>query len=327
MKKETKTILEVQDLRTYFFTRRGIVKAVDGVSFSLQEGETLGVIGESGCGKTITCLSIIRLVPEPAGRIVGGKIIFEGEDLIQKSEGEMTNYRGSKISMILQDPMVSLNPVFSIGYQVAEAIRIHQRLDKAELKEKCKEVLRMVKIPAPEQRLHAYPHQMSGGMRQRVVGAMAISCLPKLLIADEPTTSLDVTIQAQYLDLLKEIQLKTKVSMIFVTHNFGIVARSCDKAAVMYAGKIIENASTQEIFDNPVHPYTAGLMASLPRLEDKAERLFSIPGQPPALNDMPAGCSFSPRCQKVMDICRSAAPSLVTISGNHSVRCWLAGKH
>jgi len=316
------TLLDVQDLRTYFFTRRGVVKAVDGVNFSLDLGETLGLVGESGCGKTITALSLLRLLPKPAGRTVGGKILFDGEDLLAKIEKEMRRYRGSRLSMVLQDPMTSLNPVFTIGNQIAEALTIHQEAKGSSLWEKVKEMLRLVRIPAPEVRMRDYPHQMSGGMRQRVVGAIALSCKPHLLIADEPTTSLDVTIQSQYLSLLKEIQQDSGVSMIFITHDLGIVARMCDRVAVMYAGKIVENAGVRELFNRPSHPYTVALMKSLPRLETRVEKLFAIGGQPPIMLNLPPGCSFSPRCSEAVERCRREYPPQVTVAEGHHVCCW-----
>jgi len=321
--KEEKPIIEVRNLQTSFFTRRGVVKVVDRVSFSIKQGETLGLVGESGCGKTITCLSIQRLVPQPAGRIVGGEIIFDGEDLLLKSEKDMRKVRGKRISTILQDPMSSLNPVFNIGEQVAEVIRIHQHLERKSIREKVIRMLSMVKIPSPEVRMNEYPHQMSGGMRQRIVGAIALSCQPKLLIADEPTTSLDVTIQAQFLRLLKEIQQESGVAMIMITHDFGIVSRVCDRVAVMYAGKIVETAEVRELFNNPVHPYTAALMSSVPKMEKKVERLHTIEGQPPDLGSVPQGCSFAPRCQHVKDICKAEYPPETTLSSGHLVSCWL----
>jgi peptide/nickel transport system ATP-binding protein len=261
-------VLEVQDLRTHFQTRWGTVKAVDGVSFSLRRGETLGIVGESGCGKSVTMLSLMRLVPTPPGRIVGGRIILDGEDVLQLSENEMSKVRGSKIALIIQDPMTSLNPVFSIGNQVAEAIKIHQRLPSKGVLEKALDVLQKVNIPAAEARMRDYPHQMSGGMRQRVVGAIGISCEPVVLIADEPTTSLDVTIQAQYLRLLKDLQRDSNVALIFITHDSGIVAKMCDRVAVMYAGRILELGGVRDIFNNPSHPYTEALLASVPKLEE-----------------------------------------------------------
>lgn len=323
-KMNSRNILEVKDLKTHFFTRRGVVKAVDGVSFQLKEGETLGLVGESGCGKSVTCFSVIGLVEKPAGRIVGGEILFNREDLLLKSEKEMDQIRGEKISMILQDPMTSLNPLFTIGYQVAEPIRIHQNLDKQNVWGKVIEMLKRVRIPSPEVRMQEYPHQMSGGMRQRIVGAMVLSCQPQLLIADEPTTSLDVTIQAQFLKLLKEIQQQSNIAMIVVTHDFGIVARACDRVAVMYAGKIVESASTMELFDNPTHPYTRALMNSLPKMGKKVEKLYSIEGQPPDLHTLPPGCGFAPRCSEVLEICRQEYPPQSMVREEHTMSCWLA---
>ena len=318
-------ILEVHNLKTYFYTSRGVVKAVDGVSFVLKKGETLGLVGESGCGKSITCFSIIRLVPRPAGRIVGGRVLLAGEDLLTKSDKEMNRIRGRRITMILQDPMMSLNPLFTIGEQIAEPIRIHQKLGKLEVWEKVKEMLRLVHIPSPEVRMREYPHQMSGGMRQRISGAMTLSCQPAILIADEPTTALDVTIQAQFLSLLKEIQQQANLSMIVVTHDFGIVARVCDRVAVMYAGKIVESAATRELFNNPVHPYTIALLNSLPRMEVKVDRLYSIEGQPPELHALPPGCSFAARCPQVKEICLRDYPSQKEITIGHYASCWLHG--
>ena len=317
-------ILDIKDLKTHFFTRRGVVKAVDGVSFTLREGgETIGLVGESGCGKTITCLSILGLVPQPAGRIVGGEVIFDGEDLRQKSEREMRGIRGEKISMILQDPMTSLNPVYTVGEQVAEPIRLHQKITGSSVWEKVKEILGLVKIPSPEVRMQEYPHQMSGGMRQRIVGAIALSCQPKLLIADEPTTSLDVTIQAQFLNLIREIQQQLGVSMIMITHDFGIVARVCDRVAVMYAGRIVETAGIRELFNHPTHPYTMALMNSLPKLEKRVDTLYTIEGQPPDLRDVPPGCAFAPRCPSVMDVCEKAYPPQYSVDDGHHLNCWL----
>lgn len=324
MKMNSGDILKVKDLKTYFFTRHGVVKVVDGVSFCLKEAETLGLVGESGCGKSITCLSILKLVPKPAGRIVGGEIIFDGEDLISKGEKEMRRIRGKRISMILQDPITSLNPLFTIGEQVAEPILIHQKIDRTRVWEKVREMLRLVKIQSPEVRMIEYPHQMSGGMRQRIAGAMVLSCQPDLLIADEPTTSLDVTIQAQFLDLLKEIQRRSNLSMIMVTHDFGIVAKVCDRVAVMYAGKIVESAGTRELFNNPMHPYTKALMDSLPKMDVKVDRLFSIEGQPPDLRNLPPGCSFAPRCSQTKEICRQLYPPQAEVKNGHSVSCWLS---
>lgn len=316
-------ILEVKELKTYFFTRHGVVKAVDGVSFCVNEGETLGLVGESGSGKSIACLSIMRLVPQPTGRIVNGQIIMAGENLLAKSEREMRQIRGKRISMILQDPMTSLNPVFTIGYQVGIPITLHQKLDKKAVEEKVKEMLGRVRIPSPEVRMREYPHQMSGGMRQRIVGAMALSCQPQLLIADEPTTALDVTIQAQFLRLLKEIQQASRLSMIVVTHDFGIVAKMCDRVAVMYAGKVVECAPIRNLFRTPSHPYTVALLDSLPKMDKKVRRLYAIDGQPPDLANLPPGCSFSPRCSQAMEICRKETPIQSRIGDGHTVSCWL----
>ena len=315
-------VLKVEDLRTYFQTRWGTVKAVDGVSFDLRRGETLGIVGESGCGKSVTMLSLMRLVPTPPGRIIGGRIVLDGQDVLKLSEGEMGRIRGSKIGIILQDPMTSLNPVFSIGEQVKETIRIHQRIPSHRVLEKALEVLRKVKIPAAEVRVKDYPHQMSGGMRQRVVGAIGISCQPLVLIADEPTTSLDVTIQAQYLKLLEEIQEESNLALIFITHDFGIVAKNCDRVAVMYAGKIVESGDVRSIFNNPSHPYTEALLDSVPKMEEDVVHLYSIGGQPPALHDLPQGCPFAPRCRYAEDRCREEYPPQVLVSEGHSARCW-----
>ena len=315
-------VLRVSDLRTYFQTRWGTVKAVDGISFDLRRGETLGIVGESGSGKSVTMLSLMRLIPMPPGRIVSGSIELDGEDILRLSEAEMNKVRGSKIALIIQDPMTSLNPVFTIGNQVSEAIRIHQDIPKRSIMEQALSVLQKVNIPAAETRMRDYPHQMSGGMRQRVVGAIGISCQPEVLIADEPTTSLDVTIQAQYLALLKELQRDSNVGLIFITHDFGIVAKMCDRVAVMYAGRIVEQGSVRDIFNNPSHPYTEALLASVPKMEEDVDRLYSIEGQPPTLHDLPAGCPFAPRCQYVMDRCREEYPDRYTIREGHQASCW-----
>ena len=319
---DTEVVLSVEDLRTHFRTRWGTVKAVDGISFDLRKGETLGIVGESGCGKSVTMLSLMRLIPIPPGRIVSGKIILDGEDIVPISEPEMAQIRGSKIALIIQDPMTSLNPVFSIGDQVEEAIKIHQDIPKSSITDRALEVLRKVNIPAAESRVKDYPHQMSGGMRQRVVGAIGISCQPQVLIADEPTTSLDVTIQAQYLKLLKDIQKESDLSIIFITHDFGIVAKMCDRVAVMYAGRIVEHGSVRDIFNNPSHPYTEALLASVPRMDRVVDRLFSIEGQPPPLHDLPIGCSFADRCPVVMDKCHEVYPEIKAVSDGHTAACW-----
>jgi peptide/nickel transport system ATP-binding protein len=314
-------LLDVRDLRTYFYTRRGVVKAVDGATFSVRRGETLGIVGESGSGKSVTCLSILRLVPEPGGRIVGGTITFAGEDLLAKSPEEMRRLRGSRIAMILQDPMASLNPAFTVGEQIAETLRLHRGLGGRALDARVIELLRQVRISDPERRVHAYPHQMSGGIRQRVAGAIAISCQPSLLIADEPTTSLDVTIQAQYLKLLKEIQRETNLAMIFVTHDLGIVAKLCDRVAVMYAGRIVETGTTREIFNRPRHPYTIGLLNCLPTLRQGREPLTAIEGQPPDLATLPRGCSFAPRCPLAEPRCHEERPLLEPLEADHLAAC------
>ena len=315
-------ILKVENLRTYFRTRWGEVKAVDGVNFELRKGETLGIVGESGSGKSVTMLSMMRLIPMPPGRIVEGSITLDGEDLLQLSESEMSKVRGSKIALIIQDPMTSLNPVLSIGNQVTEAIRIHQDIPKRSVMEKALEVLRKVNIPAAESRIRDYPHQMSGGMRQRVVGAIGISCQPMVLIADEPTTSLDVTIQAQYLKLLRDLQQESGMSLIFITHDFGIVAKMCDRVAVMYAGKIVEMGSVRDIFNVPSHPYTEALLASVPKMEEDVDRLYAIEGQPPLLHDLPVGCAFADRCPHVMDRCREEYPPEFPVAEGHYSACW-----
>ncbi len=319
---ENQVVLEVDGLKTYFQTRWGTVKAVDGVSFDLRRGETLGIVGESGSGKSVTMLSLMRLIPSPPGHIVDGRIVLEGEDLLQLSEKEMGNVRGSRIALIIQDPMTSLNPVFSIGNQVGEAIKIHQDIPKRSLLQQVLDVLRKVNIPAAEARVRDFPHQMSGGMRQRVVGAIGISCEPTVLIADEPTTSLDVTIQAQYLKLLKDLQEASDIALIFITHDFGIVAKMCDRVAVMYAGKIVEMGDVRDIFNNPSHPYTEALLASVPKLEEDVDRLYSIEGQPPTLHDLPPGCPFAPRCQYVMDRCHEAYPPTTPLTERHYAACW-----
>jgi peptide/nickel transport system ATP-binding protein len=319
-------LLEVRDLRTYIYTRRGVVKAVDGATFSVRRGETLGIVGESGSGKSMTCLSILRLVPEPGGRIVGGEIFFDGENLLAKSPEEMRRLRGSRIAMILQDPMASLNPAMTVGEQIAETLALHRGLRGRALHERVVELLRQVRISDPERRVHAYPHQMSGGIRQRVAGAIAISCQPSLLIADEPTTSLDVTIQSQYLRLLKEIQRETNLALVFVTHDLGIVAKLCDRVAVMYAGRIVELGRTRDIFNHPRHPYAVGLLNCLPTLRRGREPLTAIEGQPPDLANVPTGCSFTPRCPMAEPRCGEKRPPLEPVDGEHLVACIRAGE-
>src|SRR5262245_54776511 len=316
-------VLDVSGLQTHFFTFGGrrVVRAVDGVSFSLGEGETLGLVGESGSGKTTTCLSIVGLLPR-AARIVGGSVIFEGEDLTRKSQRELRRVRGRRIAVILQDPMASLNPLFTIGRQVAEPAFFHQKLRGRSLRERVQQLLRAVRIPSPERRMGDYPHEMSGGMRQRIVGAIALAGGPRVVIADDPTTNLDVTIQAQYLDLLKDIQRETGVALIFVTHNLGIVAKMCDRVAVMYAGKIVEQAPVRELFDHPRHPYTRALLGAVPKLGSK-EPLYSITGQPPNLANLPTGCAFHPRCPEAVARCQTEEPRDFHPGAGSVARCWL----
>ncbi len=316
------SLLDVRDLQTLLTTRRGTATVVDRVSFTIREGETLGLVGESGSGKSMTCLSIIRLLPDPIAQIAGGQVLFEGQDLLKMTRRELRRIRGGKISLILQDPLSSLNPAFTIGHQVAESVRLHRRLTRAPLWNRVFEVLAHLRIPSPSLRAKHYPHQLSGGMRQRVVGAIALSCEPRLLIADEPTTSLDVTIQAQYLDLLREIQQATGLAILFVTHDFGIVARLCDRVAVMYAGKIVEEAPVRDLFTHTSHPYTEALLRSVPPLKKTPTELSSIAGQPPSLHELPSGCAFSPRCPYVMARCHQEVPPFFTITPSHRASCW-----
>ena len=314
-------VLDVRDLRTYFVTRWGVVKAVDGVSFQLKRGETLGIVGESGSGKSVTSLSIMRLIPSPPGHIVGGQVLLEGEDILQLSEGDMEKVRGSRIGMVLQDPMTALNPVFDIEDQVGEALKIHKGFGGEVLKDTIVDMLRKVRIPAPEVRMRDYPHQLSGGMRQRVVGAIGISCDPAVLIADEPTTSLDVTIQAQYLRLLNDLQQETGVAIMFITHDFGIVAKMCDRVAVMYAGRIVELADVRTIFNDPKHEYTKALINSVPKLEEKTGRLAQIDGQPPQLYNLPPGDAFAERSPlPTEDKDFQIRPELVEVEPEHWVQ-------
>ena len=316
---------EVEDLSVHFFTRRGVARAVDGVSFYLDEGESLGIVGESGSGKSVTALGLLRLVPPP-GEIVNGHVYLEGEDVTELSGQQMRRIRGRKISMILQDPMTSLNPSFAIGGQVAEAISIHQGLRGKSLKARAIEMLKMVRIPAAEARLGDFPHQLSGGMRQRASGAIGISCTPKILICDEPTTALDMTIQAQYLELLKDVQKETGVSFIFITHDMGIIAKMCDRVNVMYAGRVVESGNTRDVFHNPSHPYTISLLKCLPRLT-AVDRLESIEGQPPDPHLFPPACRFAPRCPKAQDICREVYPETTAMPGeSHVAACHFPGE-
>ena len=325
MSEQNKPVLEVKGLQTYFKTDAGIVKAVDGVSFTVHEGETIGLVGESGCGKSVTNLSIMRLVPSPPGKIVGGEVLYEGRDIMKMSEKELRTIRGNNISMIFQDPMTSLNPFLKISTQMIETIRLHQNLSKKEAREKAIKMLGEVGIPSPEKRIDCYPHQFSGGMRQRVMIAMALSCNAKVLIADEPTTALDVTIQAQILELIQKINKKYKTAVILITHDLGVVAGMCDNVCVMYAGRIVEQAPTQELYAAPSHPYTQGLIASVPRMDesDKEKKLFSIEGQPPNVIDLPPCCPFHPRCHKKIGICEHMYPPVKQLSATHTCACWL----
>jgi len=325
-----RTILQIEDLQTHFFLGVGTVRAVDGVSYALRSGETLGVVGESGCGKSVAALSILRLVANPPGRIVGGAIRFDGRNLLELGDAEMERIRGNEISMIFQEPMTSLNPLFTIGRQVSEAIALHQGLSRREAMNRAVEMLRQVYIPEPERRVHAYPHQLSGGMRQRVMIAMALSCNPKVLIADEPTTALDVTIQAQILDLMRELQETYGTAIILITHDMGVVAENADRVVVMYAGRKVEEASAGDLFDNPGHPYTKGLLGSIPHLDTAARsdvrraRLNEIKGMVPSLFNLPSGCSFAPRCGLATDQCRTAPPPLAQHRPGHWIACWHA---
>jgi oligopeptide/dipeptide ABC transporter ATP-binding protein len=318
-------LLQLDRLSTHYVSAQGmrVVRAVDEVSLSVAAGDTLGIVGESGSGKSTLALSLLRVLP-PAGRIVGGRILLDGEDLVAKSDAEMQDIRGKKIAMILQDPMASLNPLFTIGNQVAEPIRVHEGAGRRTAWQRAGELLKAVRIPSPEARLRQYPHEMSGGMRQRIVGAIGISCEPRLLIADEPTTSLDLTIQAQYLNLLRELQRAHGLALIFITHNLGIVAKMCDRLAVMYAGRVVEAGPVKELFDAPSHPYTRALLNSIPEMGDPDRRLTAIAGQPPDLAALPPGCAFAPRCPRVVARCREAAPPPLVPAPGRMARCWLA---
>ncbi len=325
---EDNALLEVADLRTHFFTLDGTTRAVDGVGFTVSAGETLGIVGESGCGKSVTALSIMRLLPAKLGRTVSGSVRFDGVDLLSLDEAAMRGIRGNRIAMIFQEPMTSLNPVLTIGEQIAEAVMIHERADRATGLKRAVEMLRLVRIPDAERRIHDYPHQFSGGMRQRVMIAMALSCNPKLLIADEPTTALDVTIQAQILKLMLELKGRFGAAIMLITHDLGIVAETCQRVIVMYAGRKVEEADVFELFDRPMHPYTRGLMASIPRRRAglRARRLSEIPGIVPSLREPIAGCAFAPRCGFATERCRNVAPPLAEHGGGHLVACWEAEK-
>ena len=318
-------LLQIDKLETQFFTEAGVVRAVDGVNLSVHKGETLGIVGESGCGKSVTALSVLRLIPDPPGKIVGGTIMLNGRNLLKLPENEMRKVRGAQISMIFQEPMTSLNPVFTVGDQIAEGIKLHQGLSKRESWNKAIEMVRLVRIPDAERRVKEYPHQMSGGMRPRIMIAMALSCNPQLLIADEPTTALDVTIQAQILDLLNKLKGEMGMAVMLITHDLGVVADTAARVVVMYAGRVVEEAPVLELFKNPKHPYTQGLLNSIPRLEktQRRARLQAIPGVVPDLLDLPKGCKFQARCGKIFEPCRGDEPELKSVSSDHRVRCYL----
>lgn len=314
-------LLEVKNLKTYFYTDDGIVKAVDGVNFSVDAGKTMGIVGESGCGKSITAMSILRLIPDPPGKIVDGEVIFNGEDLTKVSDKRIREIRGNDISMIFQEPMTSLNPVFTVGYQIEEVLMLHQKLEEKEAREKAIEMIRLVGIPNPDRIVDEYPHQLSGGMRQRIMIAMALACQPRLLIADEPTTALDVTIQAQILELMNDLKNRLNTSIMLITHDLGVIAEMADHVIVMYSGKVVEDAPIGELFKNPRHPYTVGLMNSIPSLVKEGQRLDTIPGRVPNPLYLPKGCYFHPRCKYAVEECRHVQPELRNIGPGHKVAC------
>ncbi len=317
-------MLEVNGLKTQFFTQDGVVKAVDGVSFYVNEGETLGIVGESGCGKSVSVLSVMRLIPQPPGKIVDGEVMFDGQDLVKLSDDEIRRVRGNKIAMIFQDPMTSLNPVLTIGRQIQEALELHMGMNKDESRKRAAELLGMVGIPEADSRLDDYPHQFSGGMRQRAMIAMSLACNPRLLIADEPTTALDVTIQAQIVDLVKRLRDEIGMAIIWITHDLGVVAGLADRMMVMYAGHVVEEAPVKEVYADPRHPYTLGLLGSLPRLDElREDRLTSIEGLPPDLIALPPGCPFEPRCVYAIDKCREVRPQLEPVGPRHRIACWV----
>jgi peptide/nickel transport system ATP-binding protein/oligopeptide transport system ATP-binding protein len=320
-------LLQVEQLKTYFYTFEGVARAVDDVSFELGKGDVLGIVGESGCGKSVTAQSIMRLIPEPPGRIVNGKILFDGQDIAGLAIEQMRSIRGNRISMIFQEPMSSLNPVYTIGDQISEMFLLHEKSSRRESWQRSIEMLKKVQIPAPEKRAHEYPHQLSGGMRQRAMIAMAMACNPEILIADEPTTALDVTIQAQILDLMLQLKQDFDTAIMMITHDLGVIAEMAERMVVMYAGKVVEEGKTRDIFEDPKHPYTRGLLKSIPRLGDRAlhgrRRLQEISGMVPSLYDLPAGCRFYPRCPQAMETCTRSVPGLVEVGESHRVRCYL----
>ncbi|WP_150265377.1 ABC transporter ATP-binding protein [Paenibacillus tepidiphilus] len=318
-------VLRIEDLHTHFFTDRGEVPAVDGVDLVVNSGEVLGVVGESGCGKSVTSLSVLKLVPSPPGRIVGGRILLKGKDLVPLGEKEMRGIRGNLVSMIFQEPMTSLNPLFTVGQQIIETVRLHRGMSRKAARAHAVEMLQKVGIPRAEEIVDEYPHQLSGGMRQRVMIAMSISLNPELLIADEPTTALDVTIQAQILDLIRRLNEEQGTAVMLITHDLGVVAEMCHRVAVMYAGKVVEEGSVYDIFNHPLHPYTQGLIQSVPRMNEHRERLYSIPGNVPVLSKDMQGCRFAPRCPHVMEVCMRSLPELIRQEEHHSCRCWLHG--
>jgi oligopeptide/dipeptide ABC transporter ATP-binding protein len=320
-------LLSVRNLKTYFYTDEGVVRAVDGLSYDLHKGETLGIVGESGCGKSVHALSVMRLIPTPPGKIVEGEVLFEGKNLLTLKDEAMRHIRGNRIAMIFQEPMTSLNPVLTIGEQIAEAVILHQKVDKKAAWERAIEMLERVKIPLARERVRDYPHQFSGGMRQRVMIAMALSCNPSILLADEPTTALDVTIQAQILELVKELQREFNMAVIMITHNLGVVAETCDNVVVMYAGQPIEHTDVVRTFNDPKHPYTWGLLHSIPKLYERKDRLIPIEGQPPSLIDLPPGCTFAPRCPFAMEICVQEYPPDYVVGPNHTAKCYLYSEH
>jgi len=315
-------LLSVNKLKTHFLTPEGVIRAVDDVSFKIDKGKVLGLVGESGCGKSVTALSLMRLIPQP-GRIISGEIFFDGRDLLKLGNEEIRKLRGNRMAMVFQDPMTSLNPVFTIGNQISEIFRVHKGLKRSEAMNKAQFLLQRVGIPDPSRRIKEYPHQLSGGMKQRVMIAMAISCEPSLIIADEPTTALDVTIQAQILRLLRELIETSNTALILISHDLGVIAEMADEVAIMYAGKIVEYANTADLFAAPLHPYTIGLLQSIPRGEEKKKRLQTIEGSVPRLTDLPKGCMFNPRCKYVVEQCRRDEPELVDSGGGHLVRCWV----
>ncbi len=320
-------VLQVKGLKTYYYTEEGVVPAVDGLDFEVEPGETFAIVGESGCGKSVTSLSILRLIPSPPGKIIDGEIIYHGQDLVKKSEREMRSIRGNDISMIFQEPMTSLNPVFTVGQQIGESFRFHQQMGKAEMLKKSIEMLRLVGIPEPEHVINDYPNQLSGGMRQRVMIAIALACRPHLLIADEPTTALDVTIQAQIMELIVRLNEQLNMGVMLITHDLAVVAQTCSRVIVMYLGQIVEEADVLTLFDHPCHPYTEGLMRSIPRMEgDRTKPLYMIPGTVPLLSQIPTGCRFAPRCAYATERCRQETPQLTPVSDKQSVRCFRAAE-